>query len=257
MLVPDLLGANPEFFTSEARLVSVTHGYWVTSSELRQIYTLLFPLRVPTGVLHDIPDIMLIRKTRKMKLIRSGIIWVGNSRWGSNYGYVDHKGYVEVVQPLMKRNLPLAPIRIQDSAISRTPNGEVLRSIAESKILIQASVHEGTGLPLLEALGVGTIPITSAVGIAEEVLAGELEQLIVERNADSFEKKILEIGASVDHLSSLCISAFDSYIEKVSREAIEWERRETSFTELEGSFLKAVKVRLVWIYRFYRSRRNR
>jgi glycosyltransferase involved in cell wall biosynthesis len=257
LLVPDLLGVNPKFLMSEARLLSVTHGYWVTSLELQEIYKNLFPMRTPTGVLHDLPDVSLILKTREMKFARSGIIWVGNSLWGSNYGYVDHKGYLEVIQPLMTRNLPLAPIKIRDSAIRRAPNGEVLRSMAESQILIQSSVHEGTGLPLLEALGVGTIPITSDVGIAKEVLTGELAHLIVERNTDSFEKKIYEITASVNHLSTLCISAFDSYIEKVKSETIEWVKRETSFDESYGSFLKAVRVRLVWIYRFYRSRGNR
>lgn len=257
MLVPDLLGANPEFLTSEARLVSVTHGYWVTSNELRQIYALLFPLKIPTGVLHDMPDVTLIRRTREMKLKRSGIIWVGNSHWGSNYGYVDHKGFAEVVQPLLKRNLPFAPFRIRDSSVSRTSNEQVLREIAESKILIQASVHEGTGLPLLEALGVGTIPITSDVGIAREVLIGELEHLIVERSANSFEQKIKELGTSSDEQSNLCISSFDFYIEKVSSESIKWDRRETRFDEMKMNSFVAAKMKLIWFYRFYRSRWNR
>ena len=257
MLVPDLLVANPEFLTSEARLVSVTHGYWVTSNELRQIYTLLFPLRFPTGVLHDMPDVTLIRRIREMKLKRSGIIWVGNSNWGSNYGYVDHKGFAEVVQPLLKRNLPYTPFKIRDSSVSRTSNEQVVREIAESDILIQASAHEGTGLPLLEALGVGTIAITSDVGVAREVLTGELEHLIVERSANSFEQKINELGTSSEKISNLCISSFDSYIEKVSNESIKWNRRETRFDELKIDFFAAAKVNLIWFYRFYRSRWNR
>jgi hypothetical protein len=257
MLVPDLLGANPEFLTSEARLVSITHGYWVTSNELLRIYTLLFPLRIPTGVLHDMPDVTLIRRTREMNLKRCGIIWVGNSHWGSNYGYVDHKGFAEVVRPLLKRNLPFTPFRIRDSSVSRASNEQVLREIAESEILIQASAHEGTGLPLLEALGVGTIPITSDVGIAREVLTGELEHLIVERSSDSFEQKIRELGTSSDQMSNLCISSFDFYIEKVSNETINWDQRETTLDEFKTNFLVAVKVNLVWLYRYYRSRSNR
>lgn len=257
MLVPDLLGANPKFLTSEARLVSLTHGYWVTSNELRQIYTLLFPLRMPTGVLHDMPNVSLIRQTREMKLKRSGVIWVGNSHWGSNHGYVDHKGFAEVVLPLSKRNLPFTPFRIRDSWVGRTSNEETLREIARSEILIQASAHEGTGLPLLEALGLGTIPITSDVGIAREVLTGELEHLIVERNAHSFEQKIGELGASYDEISNLCISSFESYIEKVNNESIEWERLETKLDEIKENFFVAAKVRLIWLYRFYRAKWNR
>jgi hypothetical protein len=257
MLVPDLLGTNPEFLTSEARLVNITHGYWVTSNELRRIYALLFPQKIPTGVLHDIPDTTLILRIRDMKLRRSGIIWVGNSRWGSNYGYVDHKGYEEVVKPLLRKNIPLTPFRIRDSSVGRAPNAQVLVEIAESEILIQASLHEGTGLPLLEALGVGTVPITSDVGIANEVLTGELKHLIVERSADSFEQKIRELGASAHHLSNLCFSAYDFYVENARREIINWDRRETTFDEYERNFLVAAKMRLIWIYRFLRSKRNR
>jgi glycosyltransferase involved in cell wall biosynthesis len=192
-----------------------------------------------------------------MKLGRSGLIWVGNSLWGSNYGYVDHKGFAEIVQPLLKRNLPFIPFRIRDSSTNRAPNEKVLREIAKSEILIQTSAHEGTGLPLLEALGVGTVPITSDVGIASEVLTGELKHLIVERSTDSFERKILELGASTEQLSNLCISAFDFYIEKVSGETIKWDRRDPTFDESEGNFFLAAKVRFIWIYRFLRSKRNR
>ena len=256
MLVPDLLGTNPEFLTSEALLVNVTHGYWVTSHELSGMYASLFPSRIPSGILHDLPDLSLILRIREMKLKRFGIIWIGNSQWGSNHGYVDHKGYAEVVQPLLTRKLPFKPFKIRDSSVSRISNDQVLREIAESEILIQASTHEGTGLPLLEALGVGTIPITSDVGIAREVLTGQLEHLIVERSADSFELKINEIGFSALELSNLCISTFDSFAEKVRGETIEWDRREIQFGTLNRDLLAALKARLIWLYRFYQSTRN-
>ena len=256
MLVPDLLGTKPEYLISETQLVNATHGYWVTSHELRNVYTRLFPSRVPSGVLHDIPDISSILKIREMELKRSGIIWVGNSQWGSNHGYVDHKGYAEVVRPLMMRDLPFKMFKIRDSSISRTPNEMLLREIAESEILIQASINEGTGLPLLEALGVGTIPITPDVGIAREVLTGHLEPLIVERSVDSFELKIRDLVRSNGELSYLCISAFDFYIDKVKDEIIEWHRCEIDVDSIKGNSVTAYKTRLIWLYRFYRSRRN-
>lgn len=257
MLVPDLLGTNQEFLTSEGMLVNLTHGYWVTSFELKGIYARLFPSRIPSGILHDMPDISLILRIREMKLRRSGIIWVGNSRWGSNYGYVDHKGYVEVVQPLLTRKLPFKPFRVRDSSVNRISNDQVVREIAESEVLIQTSAHEGTGLPLLEALGVGTIPITSDVGIAREVLTGRLEHLIIDRSANSFELKIREIGTSTPELANLCISAFDVFAEKISGETVEWNRREIQFGTISGDFLTASKMRLVWLYRYYRSKRSR
>ena len=256
MLVPDLLGTTPEFLTSEKLLVNFTHGYWVTSYELMDIYTKLFPTRIPLGVLHDLPNISLIMKIRALNLRRDGIIWVGNSRWGSNYGFVDHKGFLEVVKPLIKEFSPIYPFTIIDSSVNRTPNDLVLGKIAESEILIQASVHEGTGLPLLEAIGVGTIPITSDVGIAREVLTSDLEQLIVERKEESFEFMIRQVRDSTSDLSSLCMSAFDAFIKRIVGEKITWERRETHLTPIEWHLGNAFKIRLIWIYRYFRSKKD-
>lgn len=257
MLVPDLLGTTPNFLISEQRLVNFTHGYWVTSQELRNIYTQLFPTRIPLGVLHDIPDVSLILRIRALNLKKSGLIWVGNSKWGSNYGYVDHKGYFEVIEPLMRRDLATHPFRIKDSSISRTPNDEVVREIAESEILIQASAHEGTGLPLLEALGVGTVPITSDVGIAREVLTGELRSLIAERSADGFDHKIRKIAPSIDRLSELCILAFDVFVDEIKTERIQWDRREIDVETTEANVLATWRVHMIWLYRFYRSKWGR
>jgi glycosyltransferase involved in cell wall biosynthesis len=257
MLIPDLLGTTPNFFTSEQRLVNVTHGYWVTSQELDDIYTALFPNRKPAGVLHDIPDLSLILKIRALRLKKSGLIWVGNSKWGSNYGFVDHKGYFEVVQPLEKRELPTHPFRIKDSAKMRIPNAEIIRKIAESEILIQTSAHEGTGLPLLEALGVGTVPITSDVGIAREVLTGELASLIADRSTAAFEHKIRIAAPLVNSLSVLCMSAFDSYIDKVKNERIRWNRSDIYFGAKEVNYFTTCRVHMIWRYRYYRSKWKR
>jgi glycosyltransferase involved in cell wall biosynthesis len=257
MLVPDLLGIDPKYLISEARLVNMTHGYWVTSQELRALYTKHFPSRIPSGVLHDIPDISLILEIRKTKLSRSGIIWVGNTQWGTNHGYFDHKGYVKIVQPLSKMRLPFSPFRIRDSHTNRTPNDQLLHEIAESEILIQASTHEGTGLPLLEALGVGTVPITTDVGIAREVLEGKLEQLITERDVESFKRGIERVETDLRELSFLCSSAFDKFIDRIRGEVIEWDRRGIEVNTSDENFLFVWKIRLIWLYRFFQMRRMR
>jgi glycosyltransferase involved in cell wall biosynthesis len=132
----------------------------------------------------------------------------------------------------------------------------VLGKIAESEILIQASVHEGTGLPLLEAIGVGTIPITSDVGIAREVLTRDLEQLIVERKEESFEFMIKQVRDSTSDLSGLCMSAFDAFIKKIVGEKITWEQQETHLTHIEWHLGNAFKIRFIWIYRYFRSKKD-
>jgi glycosyltransferase involved in cell wall biosynthesis len=195
-------------------------------------------------------------KIRALNLSRDGIIWVGNSKWGSNYGFVDHKGFCEIVKPLKKEFTSICPFWLIDSSTTRTPNEEVLGKIAESEILIQASAHEGTGLPLLEAMGVGTIPITTDVGIAREILVGDLEHLIVERDKESFEIAISQVREAFLDLSNLCMSVFDAFIEKIAGERITWERRETRLTHVRGHSHSALKIRIIWIYRYFRSKQD-
>lgn len=256
LLIPDLVGLQPQNQKSELSLINSAHGYWVTSEELLHGYKKLFPEKIPLGIYHDLPDIEMIMKIRNQNLKDGKVIWVGNSKWGSNFGFVDHKGFNEIVKPLSRRLSIGEKFRIVDSANTRIKNSEVLDAISRSCFLIQTSVHEGTGLPLLEALGVGTVPITSKVGIAQEVLTGKLTNLIVERNVESFYLKLQELEKAGEDLSKSCCDAFDKYISKVQNEKLKWERGDIVFASDRSRLIDAFKLRFKWLIRHLRESRS-
>ena len=68
LLIPDLVGLQPQNQESELRLINSAHGYWVTSKELLHEYRKLFPSNLPLGVYHDLPDIEKIMKIRNQNL---------------------------------------------------------------------------------------------------------------------------------------------------------------------------------------------
>jgi hypothetical protein len=253
LLIPDLLGLHPLNQISEYQLLKTVHGYWVTSFELFHKYSEVFPSRVPLGVLHDLPNVEEILKVREMTLEQTGIVWVGNSKWGSNFGFVDHKGFSEIVKPLSRMFTRDFPFRIIDSASSRLKNLSVLMEIRKSRILIQTSENEGTGLPVLEALGVGTVPVTTKVGIAEEILSGEFSSLIVSKSVSDFYSKIMELGEPSEDFSRSCISLFDAYVFRVASEQIEWTRGAVEFTNDTYSWFVRAETRLKWLIRFFRE----
>ena len=256
LLIPDLVGLQPQNHKSELRLINSTHGYWVTSNELFQEYRQLFPANLPLGVYHDLPDIETILRIRNQNTKDREIVWVGNSKWGSNYGFIDHKGFNEIVLPLALRLNIGEKFRIIDSAESRMKNAEVLEAISRSYFLIQTSVHEGTGLPLLEALGVGTLPITTKVGIAQEVLTGEFTNLIVARDVESFHRKLRALGTPGQDLSKACCDLFDNYIAKVLDEKLIWERGAIAMDTNPFNLIDAMKIRFKWFIRYLRESRG-
>ena len=131
-------------------------------------------------------------------------------------------------------------------------NDSVLKEIAERNFLIQASASEGTGLPLLEALGLGTVPITTEVGIAGEILTGEFASLIVDRNLESFFTKIDQIGLPDQEMIKGCIELFDDFVSKVACEELSWNRNEVALHDFEFEFVNSMSVYLKWLYRFSR-----
>jgi glycosyltransferase involved in cell wall biosynthesis len=252
-LIPDFIGLDPKHIEKEKLLLLSVHGYWVTCKDLETLYEINFKGRGPLGILHDLPDVENILNLRSKKLDRSGIIWVGNSRWGSNHGFIDHKGFNQIISPLSAKNYRCGRFRIFDSANIRISNQNVLLEIAKSHILVQASEHEGTGLPVLEALGLGTVPVTTNVGIVKEVLVGDLLSLVVPRNISDFDSKIQELGIPGLELANSCIEAFDKYVEKISNEIIVWERMDLYFDQISGSVFDLLLIKLKWMLRYLRN----
>ena len=199
VLIADYLGRNPLFRSKEILLLNAVDFYFVTCKDLAETYADDSYKAIYSGLLYDFPNIEKTRVSIESENLAKGIskiVWIGNSKWGKRQGYTDHKGFEFVVRPLfdlLKENYPNIELKVFDSAFHRHSNSEILKELGPSTILIQSSNSEGTGLPLLEALAMGSTPITTRVGIANEILGGKYESLIVERDFHDFFTKCEEI----------------------------------------------------------------
>lgn len=256
LLIPDLVGLDSRHILMEESLINATHGYWVTSEELYEKYQTTFPARKPLGIIHDLPNVDRILELRRRISERNGVIWVGNSQWGKNLGYSDHKGFSKIVTPLISDKERTLDFKIIDSAIRKVNNVEVLDMIAASKFLIQTSATEGTGLPLLEAMGLGTIPITTPVGVANEVLSGELHKLVVPQEVRSFKEKILQLEPYASRISEICMDSFDAYVIRAREEKIKWVAENVVPYASSVNFSEEILVRIKWVVRFIKNSRS-
>ncbi len=222
ILIPDLVGLETKSRFIESKLITFVDFYMVTSKELHAHYSENFPEKQPAGLYRDMPDVKLLQETRKRNSNRPmrRVIWVGNSKWGMHHGAIDHKGFYEIVIPLKNNLRKVADFKIIDSSVKRQSHERVLEEIGDSQVLVQASKAEGTGLPLLEAAGLGTAVVTTDVGVASDFLQGDLRQLIVERNIDSFTAGVEYAFSNFQEISMLIQKRFEAYVEEISHDSL-------------------------------------
>jgi glycosyltransferase involved in cell wall biosynthesis len=255
-VIADHLGLDSDYFNQEQPVFDFVHGYFVTNRILEREYLKKFPNNPPHGIFRDLPNLNNIAVVQSEAISRdpNKIVWVGNSKWGNHYGYRDHKGLASRVLPL-KQKLESGTskyiIKIIDSATGYVDNLSVLREIASSRLLIQTSNSEGTGIPLLEALAVGTIPLTSKVGIAEEILIGPLSDFIVDNEVDQFFNKILKVEHLQPNHEEL-LDVFNKYLEQSAIPEVNGTEKKT--TPLQKFRLsRHLTVVLFWKIRFARN----
>jgi glycosyltransferase involved in cell wall biosynthesis len=170
-LVADHSADQPDRLLRDFRLSKANLELVTVTERLRKFY--INAGLAPIGVLLDRPDYDLIREVREEMWNRKpkSVIWVGNSEWGKRQGYVDHKGLHSKFKPFVnlarEKGISLESVVI-DSANRKVSHREVLQNLAMSELLIFTSAAEGTGLPILEALGLGTNVISTDVGIVGE-----------------------------------------------------------------------------------------
>jgi hypothetical protein len=104
VLIPDYIGLQDKFIEAESELLHFCDFYYVTNRDLQKLYENNLEFPKPNGVLHDMPNVSLVREKRKSANNRdpNKVIWVGNSHWGKRQGFTDHKGFKQVVIPLQK-----------------------------------------------------------------------------------------------------------------------------------------------------------
>lgn len=217
-LIADHTSNDPQRMMRDARLLQANVGLVPVSQRLFDLYS--NSGMHPLGILPDLPDVDLIREVRGQQIPKEidSVIWVGNSAWGKRQGYVDHKGLRSKFEPFLglavQSNLSLKSVTI-DSSLNRVNQGEVLRSLAGSELLIVTSHSEGTGLPILEALGVGTNVLSTDVGITNLLSAVRVLP------TDSTPKDYLDsyLKWRNDKITSQeCISVFEGYLIYVNQQ---------------------------------------
>jgi glycosyltransferase involved in cell wall biosynthesis len=190
VLIPDYLDSSPESVISDSSMFLAVDGVLTTNQELQNLYSELLEGRLLVQKLFDTVSSSLSLAVEADYLkVRGQVVWVGNSKWGHRLGIHDHKGFHHIVKPLASMCEVFGcghNYIFIDSSKERLPHEKVLDTISKSEYLIQASISEGTGMPVLESLLYKTVPITTNVGVAPEVLKGELSFLIAEGSARDF-----------------------------------------------------------------------
>jgi glycosyltransferase involved in cell wall biosynthesis len=214
LLIPDFVGIhNPTEL--EQSLIYSADGFIVTSNLLREAYLENYQTE-SIDVLHDLPNLQQISliQQAKMKTESNKVIWVGNSKWGERLGFEDHKGLKKLAVPVFKILSGLdkeIEVKIIDSAYAWISNLKVLEEIHGAACLLVTSDSEGTGLPILEAAAIGTPVVSVNVGIAPEILTGELENQIVYRNPELIAERIFQTIRNRESLSQLIRSNWEEY----------------------------------------------
>lgn len=214
LLIPDFVGIH--YPTElEQSLIYSADGFLVTSNILRDAYLENYQTK-SIGVLHDLPDLTGLSRVQPANMSPGSktVLWVGNSKWGERLGFEDHKGLNKLALPVFEilKNLDEnIDIKIIDSAYARVKNSEVLEEIQRAACLLITSDSEGTALPILEAAALGTPVVSVNVGIASEILSGEIGDLIVTRNPQLIAGRIIQTIRTRESLSPLIRSNWEEY----------------------------------------------
>jgi glycosyltransferase involved in cell wall biosynthesis len=232
--------------------------FLVSSRILFEIYQVSPYSSRLSGILHDVPDYRYIEDLSLISPQNTSnkiIVWVGNSEWGKNQGFRDHKGLRNVMEPaydLIRNHDSDFQLIIIDSSIDRLENYRVLEIIQSADFLIQTSFSEGTGLPLIEAAGLGTLVITTNVGVAPEILVGGLQKLICARDPELIANRVISEYPFRVQTQALLQKAYMNYLDLCREESI--VPRETPvavglWRTHKGYRLWSIK----WLLRFLRT----
>ena len=123
--------------------------------------------------------------------------WIGNSEW-KEIEKEDVKGLKTIIIPAYKKlksiykekniHLKILDRKNQKKLLSKTEINQWLNSI---DIYINASLHEGTPNPVLEAMACGIPVISTNVGVVNEVFGKKQKKLIFKRNLNNLLNKII------------------------------------------------------------------
>jgi hypothetical protein len=258
LLIPDYIGlGEKEKFLSNEVLSSIDF-ILTTNLNLKLNYKRKLSKGIHVDTYHDLVNLEHISSYRNIaKIELKKIIWVGNSKWGARQGKIDHKGKARIVLPLISSNkLHNWEFEIIDSARTLLPHEVVIKKIANSSILLHPSKSEGTGLPILEAALLGCFPLTTKVGIADELFSKKFPNLILKNDILEFEKTILTILSLKTEERLKLIKIAENFIRKIQKEKVPRELISKNIT-LQNPLTLSEKTKLLlkWIFRYFNQKR--
>ena len=259
VLIPDHLGLHSSYWDYEKKCLLACDFYLVTSEILYQEYSSRLQNFRPKGILHDLPNLDLIKEVAnnypRTSNDKPRVIWVGNSTWGKRFGFKDHKGLKTIVQPLrtiLLKHDACMELEIIDSSQQRISQLNVLKKIRNSDVLIQASLSEGTGLPILEALGLGTEVLSTPVGVFNEIFGiNDMRSLdiLTPENIHLGLHKLVEAEIADSNESTF---RFQKYIGKILLEEIPLTNKRKIEFLATSNRKNQIGTELRWFFRYAR-----
>ncbi len=258
VLVADYLDSSPQSLAVDSKMFLAADAVLTTNQDLLDIYSNALGDRLIFKKFFDtVNSSPIVGIAAKYPKVTNQVIWVGNSKWGHRQGMQDHKGFERIVKPLaeMCRNFGCDHKYVYiDSSIKRIPHDLVIQLIAKSEYLIQASDSEGTGMPILESLMCGTVPITTSVGVAPEILQGDLSFLLAKSNPESF-FEILHNPRSRFLVNSTTLSfAYSKHAKFDFKAPLELINKSNASRSIIPAKKYSCTVGLIYIFRFFRNK---
>ena len=242
----------------EKNLIEMCHGYYVTNLDLEQLYKKHFPSNYWPKVLHDLPNFELIERVLaiypdKEKNVTKKIIWIGNSKWGKRQGYIDHKRLKTTIEPLKRIFISHSncfDLEVIDSSKRAVSHLEALNRIRKSDFLLQTSVSEGSGIPILEALALKTICLSTPVGIANEIFHNENLLNLISSDPDEIHDRLHEIENHT--FDSLLSNVYEKYIYAAVKDNLFLTDLQVPRIDKRSKF--NLSVYLIWILRYMKHK---
>jgi glycosyltransferase involved in cell wall biosynthesis len=261
LLIPDYTGLRKDKFKTESHLLSMCHGHFVTNRELAKLYNELFPFDIPTRVLHDLPDFLKIDEVLESIPVKPSnypkkVIWVGNSRWGARQGYKDHKGFYNFILPLIKifeNHHNCFELEIIDSATEPMSHLKTLESIRKSDFLLQTSASEGSGIPILEALAMETICLTTPVGVANEIFKDPSSVNLIDRNIAHIHERLHKLQST--SFDSILSGIYENYISSIIEDELNYSMFRSPV--IYRSVVPNPINHMLWFLRYVKNRHKR